>query len=73
MVSRKGFHLRILAAYNHIVYQIANPSSKNNGATAAGDIELAKQHPKTTFILKDQVYNNYKYYDENGVYKTIPY
>ena len=58
---------------NACMDQLANPSSKKVGAKGGGDIELAEQHPKTTFILKDQVYNNYKYYNGNGVYKILPY
>lgn len=36
--------------------QISNPS-------VDGDLVLARKYPKTTFILKDQVYKNYKYFN----------
>ena len=51
------------------VDQIANPSSVRTGAKNGGDIEFARDHPKVTFILKDQVNNKKKYYNGNGVYK----
>lgn len=46
--------------------QISNPS-------VDGDLPIARIYPKTTFILKDQVYKNYKYYNGYGVQKTRPY
>lgn len=39
--------------------------------SSAEDYNTAKRHPKTIFILKDQINNTIKFYNANGIYKVI--
>jgi len=54
-------------------YEVFNNLNQISNPSIDGDLPIARQHPQTTFILKDQVYKKYKYYNGNGVYKTHSY